>query len=290
VKKTIILFFVFVLVVSLSFIDSCSWRNSKGYSRIDFEYGSHDYPMNYDDEDRIYRVHIPLSYDGSSSVPLLVVFHATGGTSKGIEGNTKFSKISDQEGFIVVYPQSLIGGNKDSPSKTGWWFRQNEEGYVDDKGFVQELISGISSELNIDENKIFAGGSSNGAVFTHYLAYTLPNTFAGVFSVGGTIGENSIKSSEPVPIIMFNGKLDGTVPYEGKKGAASIPDAFAQWGENNNCKGDVIETEILDYNSVKKEYQNCDANTVSYVVLDGVHTYYAWASPIIWDFFSEQDK
>ncbi len=251
-----------------------------------YQIGSYNYSLEYDGGIRTYRVHLPPNYNGQTPMPLVMAFHGTTGTSYAFEGTTKFSLLSNQEGFIVVYPQSLLGGNTNAPNETGWWFTNNAP--VDDKGFIVALIDELISNLAIDETKIFATGSSNGAIFTQYLAYTLPGTFAGIATVGGTMGENTDVTPQPVPIIMFNGLLDGTVLYNGKPGVASIPEAFAKWSESNHCQGGIVSENIIEHDAVREEFTQCQADTVLYTLNQGEHRWYQWETPVIWEFFSNQ--
>ena len=57
--------------------------------------------------ERDYLLHVPASYSREKPVPLVFSFHGGGGTSTVGERFTKFSGLSDREGFIVVYPNAL---------------------------------------------------------------------------------------------------------------------------------------------------------------------------------------
>jgi len=53
---------------------------------------------------RVYFVHVPSSYNGGVSVPLVIAIHNAFGTAGSFEMLTGFSTKADLEGFIVAYP------------------------------------------------------------------------------------------------------------------------------------------------------------------------------------------
>ena len=59
--------------------------------------------------ERTYHIHIPASYDKANPIPLLIVLHGGGGTGEGMVNLSQggFNKLSDKEGFIVVYPDGI---------------------------------------------------------------------------------------------------------------------------------------------------------------------------------------
>ena len=55
--------------------------------------------------ERTYILHIPESV--SSPAPLVFVLHGGGGTGKRMNKLTKFNKVSNENGFIVCYPEGI---------------------------------------------------------------------------------------------------------------------------------------------------------------------------------------
>src|SRR5689334_11750123 len=53
---------------------------------------------------RTYYIHLPLSYDGQQTVPLVLAFHGSGATGQDLSQQTHLNEISDEGGFILVYP------------------------------------------------------------------------------------------------------------------------------------------------------------------------------------------
>jgi polyhydroxybutyrate depolymerase len=128
--------------------------------------------------ERIYRIHIPPSYDKARLSPLLIALHGGGGTGKKMEKLTLggFNKLSDREGFIVVYPDGIEKHWNDGRENVS--YRAHRE-KVDDVGFLSALIDALMKERNIDRNLVYVTGISNGAMMSFRLACELSQKITG---------------------------------------------------------------------------------------------------------------
>ena len=61
-------------------------------------------------ETRLYDLHVPPSYDGSSPVPLVLDMHGITQSKTTQAFISGFNARSDAEGFLVVYPLGVGGG------------------------------------------------------------------------------------------------------------------------------------------------------------------------------------
>src|SRR3954452_1276829 len=52
---------------------------------------------------RSYSIHVPGSLPAGKAVPLVFVFHGSGGNGAGMEAFSGFGPVADREGFILVY-------------------------------------------------------------------------------------------------------------------------------------------------------------------------------------------
>ena len=74
----------------------------------------------HDGLDREYHIYIPESYDGATSVPLLLVFHGYGGNARDLMRWGDMKSVADTAGFILIVPQ---GYNDDQRISTlECWF------------------------------------------------------------------------------------------------------------------------------------------------------------------------
>ena len=60
--------------------------------------------LNYDGRERSYILRTPPDYDGTSPIPVVLVFHGGGGSAARAVTMTGFNDLADQFGFLAVYP------------------------------------------------------------------------------------------------------------------------------------------------------------------------------------------
>ncbi len=54
-----------------------------------------------------YFIHIPSTYRNDLAATVVLVFHGGGGNAKQIAKFSSFNKLSEENGFFVIYPQSI---------------------------------------------------------------------------------------------------------------------------------------------------------------------------------------
>jgi polyhydroxybutyrate depolymerase len=256
---------------------------------------------------RTYLLHVPSSYDGKASVPLVIVLHGFPGLAAakapnseaeaaGIAATTGFTEKSDKEGFIVVYPQGIA-----AQWHVGFGFFKGD---VDDVGFINELISRLEQRYAIDPKRIYVVGFSNGAMMAYLVGAELSDKIAAIAPVAGTIGtvmdntsEQIPEPSQPLSVIVFHGTADTSVPYEGGGywGFISVTNSVIFWVRHDGC-GMTPENETISYGKVIKIIYTGGINgteVVLYTIIDGTHTWPITpisATDIIWDFFTSHPK
>ncbi len=182
---------------------------------------------------RNYSLYVPASYSSNQSVPLLLNLHGytSNGSQQAIYGD--FRPIADTANFIVVHPNGTI----DPVAGQSFWNFGIVGATVDDYGFLDAMIDTISAQYNINQNRIYSVGMSNGGFMSYGLACQTER-FAAVGSVTGSMSipmYNSCNPSHPTPIIHIHGTLDATVPYTGGASAKAAEDVVSYWVTNNNC-------------------------------------------------------
>ena len=186
---------------------------------------------------REYILYVPTNV--STNPPLLLNFHGFGGTASSQRDAADMTALADAERFILVYPQgSLLNGSSHWNSAST--DLANNKSSADDYGFITALIDRIDSSHNIDLNRVYAVGYSNGGFFSYALVCYLSAKIAAIGSVSGTMaGETRDKCSpsHPTSIIIIHGTADRTVPYNGgSAGLLSIPDTLSYWANFNSTR------------------------------------------------------
>lgn len=246
---------------------------------------------------REYLLYVPSSYSGSTQVPLLFNFHGFGGTSSSHLSSADMRSLADEENFILVYPQgSLISG---SPHWNSSLPGGDNKSTADDIGFVDAMISSISSTYQIDPNRIYACGYSNGGMMSYFLAGSMSDKIAAIGSMSGTMLEGNPTPANPVAMINIHGTSDSDLPYSGGDGSTSTVDTLTYWAEQNGASTIPVVNNLSSGSlSVEKSIYS-DSNGTTWVehykVNGGGHVWIdldingSNANQLIWDFFKKHD-
>lgn len=243
--------------------------------------GDYELTLKVGDQTRYYRLHVPPQYDPSNPMPVVITLHGGGGNAEMTVPLTGMSNKADEEGFIVAYPN----GSGRLRDYLLTWNAGNCCGYAllnerDDVGFIRALIEEIQTHLVIDPQRIYVTGISNGGMMSFALACELADKLAAAAPVAGAFNYRPCEPSQPISIVMFNGKADQRVPYEGGPARGRIDTSVAEgvkfWVEHNACDPTPIRRAQADGKVLIEEYQNCAEGTsvMLYTVLNGGHTWY----------------
>lgn len=279
-----------------------------GLSILGFTQQTINTSLTHDEIQRTYILYVPENYTGNDPVPLVFNFH--GFTSNATEQMWygDFRSIADTAGFLVVHPQgTLLNGN--AHWNVGGWTGGST---IDDVGFTQALIDTIAAEYNINLDRVYATGMSNGGFMSFLLACQLSNKIAAIASVTGSMTPetfNDCDPQHPMPVLQIHGTIDAVVPYNGANFTKPISDALAYWVDYNHCDPNAITTDIpnsvvADGSTVNHTVYNDGNNGTTvehFKVTGGGHTwpgtffavagtnYDIDASFEIWKFFSRYD-
>ncbi len=258
---------------------------------------SRDFGLNVGREQRSYILHVPRSYRSGVPAPLVLLLHGHGSRAETFESLTGMSHTADRDGFIVAYPQAL-----GSPSV--WHSGVDGSTRVDDVAFIRALIGSISNRYNIDADRIYVGGHSNGAFMAYRIGAALSSTVAAIGISAGSIGRITGRGdtvrvnapAEPVSVIAFHGKADNMVPYDGGKETdgpqriVPVPESISLWVNADGCRPTADSTSLENGNVVRENYSGCRAGTevILYTIVDGTHRWTGDRTPW-WKFWDRGD-
>lgn len=255
---------------------------------------------------RTYILYVPASYSPANPAPLVFNFHGYTSNSSQQIAYGEFRPIADTAGFILVVPMGTVDGSGNTYWNANWG------GTVNDVAFTAALIDTLSANYNINQNRVYSTGMSNGGFMSYYLACKLSGRIAAIASVTGamTLGTPSTCNPQhPMPILEIHGNADGTVPYNGSNFSESIITGLNYWVNFNNANTSPIITSVPNINtsdnSTAEHYvytggDNC-VEVEHYKILNGGHTWPGApfntgttnrdinASLKIWEFFSKYD-
>jgi poly(3-hydroxybutyrate) depolymerase len=223
--------------------------------------------------------------DHLKSYPIVIALHGRGGSNKNwIQPLSKFTNSGE---FIGVYPQGHLNS----------WNLGREPSNANDVAFISSIIDTLLSYSNVDENKIFAVGNSNGSGMVNVLG-GVNKRLKAIAPVASQLTERTEIKSNAIPLSIFqvNGDQDILIPIDGgmKLGHPflSASDSAKKWATHFNCNHNVAVEETEQ--TILHTYSDCDDNVVvKYLVLKGLgHNIARDYSSLwndVWDFFSSLD-
>ena len=256
-----------------------------------------------DGQTRKYILHIPPGYDGSQSLPLLIMLHGHGGTDKQMMTSSSMNAKADEKQFIVIYPN---GTGEPRGWNSGILFKPTST--MNDDAFIRALIENSIQQLHVNSKRIYITGFSNGAGMAYRLGAELSSQLAAIAIVEGAIGTHQGGSSlvisqpsSPLPVIIFHGKLDKTIPYDGGLSGNgidyfSVANALAFWNKNDGCTQEPQKQTLDNGNVLTEDFQGCAAGSevLLYTIVSGVHEWPTLqdnakfsSTDAIWNFFSK---
>jgi polyhydroxybutyrate depolymerase len=193
---------------------------------------------------RSYVLHVPTAYDGSKPVPLLVDFHALGGSGMQERDASPFRAQTDPDGAVMAFPNGAAG-----PSGPAWNVGPCCVTGVDDVAFTKAMVEQISRTVCVDPRRVYATGFSMGGGMAHYIACHGADVFAAVAPVAFDLLQENIGDClppRPITVISFRGNADPLVPYDGGPSAVvqgmpvtflGAQATFQKWRDIDQCAG-----------------------------------------------------
>lgn len=276
--------------------------------------GDHTRHLMIGDRKRTYIVHVPPGYDPKTPTPVVLALHGAAMNGSMMVWFTGLNKTSDSKGFIVVYP-SGTGAGPLLTWNAGGLIGRLKEGRTDDVAFIGRLLDELEATANVDRNRIYACGMSNGGMMSYRLAAEMPDRIAAIAAVSGTMAVDVHEPHRPVPVMHFHGTNDEIVPYGAPirqtpaffqlKG---VEETIATWIKRNGCEEkaltDTLSKEGDKRTVTRRTYVNgTTASEVVLIVIDGGgHTWPGRRLPVgflgkcarnisandlIWEFFEK---
>jgi len=126
-------------------------------------------------------LHIP--HDLPAAAALVVVLHGCTQTAAGYDAASGWSRLADEQGFAVLYPEQQRGNN---PNTCFNWFEAGDtrrgSGEVES---IHQMIQAVIRQHAIDPRQIYITGLSAGGAMTAAMLACYPELFAGGAIIAG---------------------------------------------------------------------------------------------------------
>ena len=260
-----------------------------------------------DGQQRGYLLHVPRSQDSLRPVPLVVSLHGAGLWGAAQRDISRWNDLADREGFIVAYPS---GAGRASPRV---WHANPGPGLMRDVDFITRLIDTLVARHNVDPDRVYVNGLSNGGGMTFALSCAVPGRLAAVGIVAGalTLPWSLCADAPAVPAVVIHGTHDPVVPYGGGRlwvaplPFPNVPAWVGRWAERNGCDAAPRDS-ALSAAVTRRTYSACAgaADVVLYTLHGDGHVWPGggavprWlvgtdsrsmdATQVMWEFFRER--
>jgi polyhydroxybutyrate depolymerase len=179
------------------------------------------------------------------------VLHGSGGQGQTLLEKTGWARKAEEENFIAVAPDALPMNLRARPNffinprmwNGGQLGSDLPRAQVDDVGFFRALLDDLSRRLNIDPDRVYVTGHSNGAAMTFRLGAELSDQFAAIAPVSSICWLKNPQPSQPLSTVFIVGTEDPLVPLLGgesflpwgKRTTPPIATTIRLWAEATGC-------------------------------------------------------
>jgi polyhydroxybutyrate depolymerase len=255
---------------------------------------------------RTFRFNTPAP--GSKGSSLMFLMHGSGGSGWQImKAAGRLEAVATKENLLIVYPDGYKKyWNECRKSSNALANTEN----INENAFFQNMIGYFIKAYGVNEKKVFAAGFSGGGHMAYKLALTMPEKIRAIAAIVANQPDpawsDCSEAKLPVPVLIINGTLDETNPYEGGEMfvnnasfgvVRSTENTFRYWAGLAGYKGEPVKMVLPDTDPADKKiiesytFKSKNKPEVTLLkVIGGKHDYpndidvYLYA----WDFFKRQ--
>jgi poly(hydroxyalkanoate) depolymerase family esterase len=115
--------------------------------------------------------------------PLVVVLHGCTQTAAGYDHHSGWSRLADEAGFALLYPEQRRGNN---PNLCFNWFIPGDtKRHSGEVASIRQMIEAVVAGHNLDRARVFVTGLSAGGAMAASMLATYPDVFAGGAVIAG---------------------------------------------------------------------------------------------------------
>lgn len=170
-------------------------------TEIDFRHGGLDRP---------YLLQGAEVGAADAPAPLVIELHGRGITATQFDTWTGFGELAERSGFVLVLPSAHNEIWNDG--------RHPTLDLPNDVDYILAVIADVQRRLNVDGDRIYAFGMSNGGSMVGRLLCEGAGPIAAVAQVSGTVAADLAAGcgwDMPVPVLQIHGTSDRVNPYAG---------------------------------------------------------------------------
>jgi polyhydroxybutyrate depolymerase len=184
-------------------------------------------------------VHVPETKEGIR-MPVVFAFHGHGGNMRNSTRSFRMNEVWPEALVVCMQGLPTPGQLTDPEGKKNGW--QSSAGSMGDRDlkFFDAVFATVKSEHEVDEDRVYAMGHSNGGGFTYLLWAERGDLFAAM-GPSSSAGRKALASLKPKPVIHVAGEGDPLVKYSWQKAMIEALRVLNQcgdgvaWDQDANC-------------------------------------------------------
>jgi polyhydroxybutyrate depolymerase len=152
-----------------------------------------------------------------SKIPLILIYHGGGGSPEGMVGldNGRLLEFARERKYAVAYMRGYKNSWNDLREDNNAPANRDQH---EDILYTKLFLDQIQNSYKIDSNRVFAGGISNGGMFSLRLACEMPEKFVAITAITAnlpTTAKDVCIPKKGTNLTIINGSSDPIVPYDG---------------------------------------------------------------------------
>ena len=204
----------------------------------------------------------PAEVGPSERLGSVVVLHGLGVNAMAMSRTADWRAAVAEDRFIAVFPQGVNDSWNMGPCCPPANLLR-----VADTAFMDDLLATLTAREDVDADRMYLTGFSNGALFSYAYACDHPEAFAAIAPMAGT-NVSGCRPERPVSLLHQHGDADLVVPYQGGIALGSVlsaapfppvQDSVAAWAAADGCSTAPVVTTGADV--VRRSWTDCAAGT-----------------------------
>ncbi len=239
-------------------------------------------------------VSVTSNYDPAKPLPVLFAFGGWGDSPENFRNYARLGTTPAAREAIVVYPRAIQNAWEGAP------YAVTQRG--GDVEFVRLIVEELGAHFNIDRNRIYAMGMSNGGGFAVNLACQAPDLLAGVASISGAFYNPVNEGCAPlppeaagVPTFILHGAADNLTRFDGgllhNAPYLPVPVLHRSIADRNKCGPERIDRALRN-TLTETTFANCAEETILWRAESLGHDW--WYDPDVanaaWSFLARQSR
>lgn len=190
------------------------------------------------DLDRSAVVIAPAEVPEGAAMPAVVALHGLGVDAQAMSRTAAWREAVARDGFVAVFPQGLDNSWNMGPCCPP----ANLRG-IDDRAFLDAVFASLRDRPDVDPQRLFLTGFSNGALMVYSYACEHSAELAAIAPMAGS-NVTGCAPAAPLSLLHQHGDADLVVPFGGGLALGSLVSAaafppvtgsVAAWAEADGC-------------------------------------------------------